>query len=384
MRLADFIRANHPAIITEWEAFARTCSPASGSMDVRSLADHASAMLVVIADDLSTPQDAAEQSEKSKGLAPSAVGEPVTAAGQHGASRAESGFTTEQMVAEFRALRASVIRLWIRDVRELTDEDLKDLTRFNEAIDQALAESVVRYTQDLDQSKEIFLAILGHDLRSPLGAVMMSADFMLETGELNEPHLTLTRRIASSSRRMEQLIGDLLDFTRSRLGGGIPIVREQMSVEKVVHDAVDEVLAAAPSRTIKIEARGGAPVEWDCGRITQAITNLLSNAVEHSPDGCEVTVKVDGTPDEASITVHNHGPTLTPDQLNGIFGSMKGAQRDKKGEPSGPLGHLGLGLYISERIAHAHGGRIDVSSSQEGGTSFTLTLPRTGTAPAQS
>jgi signal transduction histidine kinase len=337
-------------------------------------------MLTVIAKDLNTPQGGIEQSDKSKGLAPVAAGDPRTAAEEHGAARAVSGFTIDQMVAEFRALRASVIRLWAHEVHNLDAEHLIDLTRFNEAIDQALAESVLRYTQEIDQSKEIFLAILGHDLRSPLGAVMMSADFMLETGELEEPHLTLTRRIASSSKRMQQMIGDLLDFTRSRLGGGIPIVRAPMNLAKAVHDVVEEIVAADPSRLIKIEARGGDDVNMDCSRISQAIANLLSNAVEHRTPGSVVTVRVDGDADEAKITVHNEGKPLTADQMNGIFGSMKASKDEGNGTPSGPLGHLGLGLYITERIVHAHGGRITIESSESAGTTFKMLLPRHGVA----
>jgi signal transduction histidine kinase len=375
MRLAEFMAINREAIIAEWEAFARSCTPASTSMDVRSLADHANAMLTVIASDLESPQGVRAQKEKSLGRSTSAEGK-TTAAGEHGAARAESGFTIEQMVAEFRALRASVIRLWTRQERELRDEHLDDLMRFNEAIDQAVAESVVRYTQDLDQSKEIFLAILGHDLRSPLGAVMMSAEFMLETGDLSEPHLSLTKRILNSAKRMEQLVGDLLDFTRSRLGGGIPIVRAPMSVERAVHDVVDEILAGDPSRSIRIEARGGESVNWDCSRVSQAIANLLSNAVEHSAPGSPVTVKVKGTPQEVTVIVHNEGAPLSAEQINGIFGSMKGAQPDGQKSPGGPLGHLGLGLYIAERIAYAHGGSIRVESSQSSGTNFAMTLPR--------
>ena len=152
------------------------------------------------------------------------------AAEKHGAERAESGFTTDQMVSEYRALRANVIRLWTKAQGEITPTELDDLTRFNEAIGQSLAESISRFTQDLDHSKEMFLAILGHDLRAPLGAVITSAKFMLESQELTEPHLTLTSRIASSSTRMNHMVGALLDFTRSRLGGGIPIVRADMSM----------------------------------------------------------------------------------------------------------------------------------------------------------
>ena len=144
MRLADFIVANREPILVEWEAFARTCTPAAGTMDVVALRDHANAMLTAIAADLRTWQSGAEQEAKGTGDAPVEANEPDTAAEEHGSGRAASGFTVEQMVAEYRALRASVIRLWTKHEGRLETPDLEDLTRFNEAIDQSLAESVAR------------------------------------------------------------------------------------------------------------------------------------------------------------------------------------------------------------------------------------------------
>jgi signal transduction histidine kinase len=279
------------------------------------------------------------------------------------------------MVAEFRALRASVIRLWIKSEGAIGTEGIGDLTRFNEAIDQSLAESVSRYTQDLEHSKEMFLAILGHDLRTPLGAVIMSAEFMLETKELAEPHLTLTSRMLSSSRRMEHLIGDLLDFTRSRLGGGIPIERATMSMDKAVHDVVDEIAAAHPGRTFEIDARTGQQGEWDCARISQALTNLIVNAIDHGADGTVVTATVEGGDNEICVAVHNRGAPISPSQLNGIFNPMKTSEESNGS--TGSQANLGLGLYIAERIVHAHNGRLDVESSEAGGTTFTMRLPRT-------
>src|SRR5687768_3683168 len=301
MRLAEFILKHREPILAEWEAFARTCTPASGSMDIVALRDHANAMLTVIAADLATPQGGPAQAEKSKGRGPDLDPTERTAAEEHGSGRAESGFTVEQMISEYRALRASVIRLWTKVQGELGPADVEDLTRFNEAIDQSLAESVIRYTQDLDQSKEMFLAILGHDLRTPLGAVITSSKFMLETGELREPFSTLTSRIVSSATRMNHMVGALLDFTRTRLGAGIPIVRAQTNMGKVVHDVVNEIAAAHPDRTIGVSARGGLDAEVDCARITQVLTNLVSNALEHGFSQSVVAVDVSGSDKEIAI-----------------------------------------------------------------------------------
>ena len=375
MRLSNFIVANREPIMLEWEAFARTCSPASGSMDVDALRDHASEMLTVIAADLQKPQGGAEQSDKSKGNADNEAGSRKTAAERHGTDRAESGFSTDQMVAEYRALRASVIRLWTKAQTAEQPTDMEDLTRFNEAIDQALAESITRYTQDLGHSKDMFLAILGHDLRTPLSAIMMSASFMLETRELKEPHLTLASRIARSSTRMNQMIGALLDFTRSRLGGGIPIKRAPMNMGKAAHDVVEEISAAYPKRTIAIDARDSLDGEWDCSRVSQVLSNLIGNALEHGSKESTVNVTVDGGDGgEVMIAIHNHGPAIPPNLLNGIFNPMKAGMTDTAS--NGPAGNLGLGLYIADRIVFAHQGRIEVESGEDKGTTFKVHLPR--------
>ena len=374
MRLADFIEKNYEPILTEWVAFAETCGPAGGVMDRDALRDHALQMLHVIVADLRTPQSAAEQTKKSKGHADSGDDGVETAAEVHGAGRAESGFTVGEMVAEYRALRASVVRLWIKAQGSLTGDDLQDLMRFNEAIDQALAESITRYTLDVDHSREMFLAILGHDLRSPLSAVTMASQFMLELGELAEPNLTLTTRILRSSKRMNQMVGDLLDFTRTRLGPGVPIVRQEMDVAKETALAVEEMSAAYPESVIQLETSGDTKGKWDSGRVSQVIANLLGNAVQHGSATTPIVVKVRGDAKEVVLHVHNGGRPIPPSDLAGIFNPLK---RLRSGDtPAGATSSLGLGLYIVERIVSAHGGSIDVQSTKESGTSFTVHLPR--------
>lgn len=373
MRLADFIESNCEPILEEWVAFAKTCGPAAARLDTTALRDHALQMLQAIVADLRTPQTGAEELAKSKGQADGSAG-PDTAAEVHGAGRAESGFSVGEMVAEYRALRASVIRLWTRANGSLTGADLADLMRFNEAIDQALAESITRYTVDVDRSKDMFLAILGHDLRSPLGAVMMASQFMLELGELHEPNLTLTTRILRSAKRMNRMVGDLLDFTRSRLGAGVPIVRAEMDMGKEVTSAVEEIAAAHPESVVQLELSGDLRGKWDSARIGQVMANLIGNAVQHGSAKTVVSVGVRGEEKEVVLRVHNRSPVIPAADLPGIFGPFK--RLKSGGGAGGASSSLGLGLYIAERIVTAHGGTIRAESSDEGGTSFTVRLPR--------
>jgi signal transduction histidine kinase len=375
VRLSEFINEQREPILIEWEAFARQIGSITDSMDVDALRDHASEMLTVIAEDLDTPQTPREQRQKSVGHAPDEVSDPVTAAEHHGADRAERGFSIDEMVSEYRALRASVIRLWMQSCETLTESDVTDMMRFNEAIDQALAESIVRYTEDLAESREMFLAILGHDLRTPLGAIITSSAFMLQTDELEEPHLTLTARIASSSRRMAHMIGDLLDLTRSRLGGGIPIERGWTNAEAVVREVVNELAAMHPDRNVEVEASGDLRGRWDEGRLTQVMTNLIGNALEHGAHEAPVSVSLQGLKPEVTIAVHNHGVPIAASMARRIFDPMKRRQT-RGGRAPGASSHLGLGLYIAERIISAHGGTIDVASSASAGTTFTIHLPR--------
>lgn len=374
MRLADFITANVEPILAEWVAFAESCGTAGTTMDLTALRDHAVAMLGEIAADLRTSQTTTEQAAKSKGDAALDAEAPDTAAEVHGAGRAESGFTVGEMVSEYRALRASVIRLWTKANGSLTGDDLQDLMRFNEAIDQSLAESISRFATDIDRSRDMFIAVLGHDLRSPLAAIVMGSQFMLDTGELVEPHLALTTRIVRSAKRMNQMVGDLLDFTRSRLGSGVPIVRQDMDLAKEVSLAVDEITAAHPESVVQLTSTGDLRGAWDSARLGQVFVNLIGNAVQHGVANAPVTVTVSGGADEVVFTVHNRGRTISKAELGGLFGPFK---RLKAGTAATtPTTSLGLGLYIADRIVSAHGGSIGVESSDAGGTEFTVRLPR--------
>jgi signal transduction histidine kinase len=352
-------------------------------------------MLAAFADDLDAAQAPDVQAEKARGAATEAAtlaASQHSAAGEHGAGRAESGFTVAEMTAEYRALRASVVRLWIAaQGRALAEQDLEDLTRFHEALDQALAASLVRFEAGVEQAKETVLAILGHDLRTPLGAIQTSAAFLLETGAVAASGQPLAAQITTSARRAVTMVGELLDFTRSRLGGGIPVARAEGDVLALVREVVAEVAAAHPEGVIEVRTPGhpdGAPLRArvDAGRLGQALGNLLGNALQHGGAG-PVTVTLaagdaaDGategaTPRVVTVAVHNGGPPLAPAQRDGLFNPLQSrAVRPARGG-DGPTSSLGLGLYIAERIVHAHGGHLAVASGEHQGTTFTATLPR--------
>jgi signal transduction histidine kinase len=374
VRLADFIATNAESILAEWVTFAATCGPAGETMNLAGLRDHAMEMLRTIIADLGTAQSDMEQAEKSRGQAKHGGAGEYTPAEEHGAGRAELGFTIGEMISEYRALRASVLRLWSKANGSLTGPDLDDLTRFNEAIDQALAESTARYAQDVDQSKEMFVAILGHDLRTPIGAVIGSSQFMLEMGDLNERDRTLTAAMVRSAQRMNQMVGDLLDLTRSRFGSGIPIKRQGMDISAVARHAVDEMVAAAPESRLEFHAFGDLYGQWDAARIGQVLTNLLANAVQHGATEAPISMTVRGEATEVVLRVHNRGPVIPASRLDGLFNPLK--RLTSRENTAYGSGSLGLGLYIAERIVSAHGGTIDVSSSVDDGTAFTVRLPR--------
>jgi signal transduction histidine kinase len=376
VRLADYIEANIEPIMTEWVAFAATSGPAGQAMTVRALRDHAVDLLRTIVTDLRTPQTDAEQAAKSRGDAPPLDGEAKTAAEIHGSGRAEGGFTVPEMVSEYRALRASVIRLWTKENGSLTGADVEDLIRFNETIDQAVAESVVRYSEDVDRAQEMFVAILGHDLRAPLSTVMTATQFVIETGTLTDAErrsLTVGMRCG---RRMNQMIADLLDFTRVRLGAGLPINCADVDLGATVRHAVEEANAAARDRTLGCTITGDLQGRWDGARISQVLSNLLSNAVQYSAPDTRITVSARGEADEVVVRVHSEGAAIPSSELPRLFSPFKRLRAVSTGRSAGDSTNLGLGLYIAERIVSAHGGVIDVRSSPEAGTLFTVRLPR--------
>jgi PAS domain S-box-containing protein len=221
--------------------------------------------------------------------------------------------------------------------------------------------------------REHFVGIVGHDLRNPLTAILTAAQLLLRHGGLLERQARTVSRIAASSERMARMIGDLLDFTRSRLGGGFPIQTRRMDLRELCQAVIEELELAYPERTVEFEARGEAWGNWDPDRIAQVVSNLVGNALQHSPESGTVRVDLRDEGDRVLLETSNAGPVIPGEVLTHIFEpGRRGPAGRGRNESSG----LGLGLYIVQQIVFAHGGDISVRSSAEEGTTFTVSLPR--------
>lgn len=372
-RLADFIRQNHPAIVKEWIEFARTRSPASEGMSRLALQDHVVDILEFIAADIESAQTRAEQVEKSHGFGEANSPFRQSAAEIHAAIRLADGFDIDQMVSEYRALRASVVKQWVAQHESLASTDVDDLTRFNESIDQAVTESVAHYTKTINDSRNLFLGILGHDLRNPIGAAAMAAKRMEKSGSADPKQAKAVSEIVKTTGRATRILDDLLDLTRSSFGTDIPLGKSRFSIAGLCQDIADEFRGIDESRLIEIRSEGDSIGLWDQARMGQVLSNLIGNAVQYGDVSSPVTVTISGDESETvSISVHNFGTPIPLEKQRAIFRSwMRGQVNDASQHT-----HLGLGLYVAKLVVEAHGGKILVVSDEKRGTAFTLKLPR--------
>ena len=371
MTLSTFLRAHREQILEAFEAFARTLMPAGVNMVPVELRDHADEMLTAIAHDIEDPQTRDEQAEKSQGL--DTNGAMGVSGQQHADARIRHGFTPAQLMAEFRAMRASVLRLY----EDSGATDSAGVRRFNEAIDEALTESMTRYGVMTNLYRDQFVGVLGHDLRTPLNAIRTGAALLTASRDLGPRQTAVASAILRSADRMDRMIHDLLDLTLARLGGAIPIKRTPVDLADVCRDVCLEVQAARPDAILRFNAAGDLSGAWDGDRLAQVVTNLLSNAVQHG-EGGTVTLEADGAGDAVTVSVHNGGAPVPPELRHAIFEPLVRRQ------PGSDNGSIGLGLFIARAIVTSHGGELDVTSTAEEGTRFTVRLPRTVTPAAHS
>ena len=370
MRLADFIDANTPAILAEWEAFASSLLPAAAEMDATALRDHAEQILQAMAADLRVPQTRTEQSAKAKGRAALLPDSAETAAQIHALLRATGGFSIRQLVAEYRALRASVLRLWA-DAGAYGPQAMEDAGRFNEAMDQAIAESVDYFTSEVERWRAIFLGVLGHDLRGPLNAILLTSQVISALGA-GTPVSQQTERLIRSGERMKQLLDDLLDYNRTSLDVGLRVTPWPVDLAKVCREEVEVLRAALPASTIELMTEGSTKGSWDASRLKQVVSNLVINAARYGDPGGSIRVNLHGGDVEVLLSVENTGPSIPKELASSLFEPLR---RHAEFDAHGQGASLGLGLFIVRQIALAHGGNVGVESA-DGRTRFTVTLPR--------
>ena len=280
--------------------------------------------------------------------------------------------TGEQYETEFRLRRADGTYRWhlgralaSRDAQGRivkwfgTNTDVDEAKKFREELEKRT---------DFEQH---LLGIVSHDLRNPLAAILLSAATLLQTEDQNERTTRIARRIHSSAERSGRMIRDLLDFTQARLGSGIPLQRKPADLHALTSAALEEIELVAPDR-VELRRTGDAQGFWDVDRLSQVVTNLVSNALKYSPPGTPVKVQVQGGDDAAELSVQNLGAPIPPERLGKIFEPLQRAsdQIDRNDRS------VGLGLYIVDSIVRAHGGTVRVESTAAAGTTFTVRLPR--------
>jgi len=369
LELAEFIDRERRTIVAEWESFARTLLPAAGGLNALALRDHADEILTAIIRDMNSRQTATEQAEKSKGRGQAhRLGEMGKI---HATLRIEIGFKLGQMVAEYRALRASVLRLW-----EKIGGDPSGVTRFNESIDEALTEAVDSFTQTTERYRDQSVGILSHDLRNPLSGIILGATMLMSRqereslrGGTDKGVSVICTRILNSARRMDRMIGDLLDLTRTRFGKQIPMTRAPIDLEPLCRQVLAELEGQCPTR-LRFSTEGDLHGVWDGDRLAQVLSNLIRNAIQHGGTEDPITLVALGVGDEVLLKVHNGGPPIPEEALPRIFEPMIRLVEDKKNAG------LGLGLFIAFQVVMAHEGTLEVISTAEGGTTFTARLPR--------
>ncbi|HSD21932.1 MAG TPA: ATP-binding protein [Anaeromyxobacter sp.] len=222
------------------------------------------------------------------------------------------------------------------------------------------------------EAQERILGIVGHDLRSPLSAIQAGAT-LLSRRTLPPAEARTLARILSSSRRMAHMIRDLLDFTRVRDAGGIPLQPRATDLREVCSPVVEEATLRHGAGAVELRCEGDLTGAWDPDRLQQALANLVSNALQHAPAGSPVRVRASRERSCVRVEVENEGPPIPPDALRAIFEPFRRGDARHAGADG-----LGLGLFIVRTIVEAHGGRVEVASGPARPTTFTVRLPCDG------
>ena len=241
--LPDFIEKNREAILQEWDSFARSLDT-ERTMSPETQRDHAAQMLDAIANDMRTPESLVSKEQKGKGLSPDNSPELKTAGHEHAIARLAEQFSLSELVSEFRAIRASVLRLWARQHPNADDYHLNDIVRFNESIDEILAASSQSYATRINEARNVIIGILAHDLRNPIHSITLGGRYLLQSNATDANGIKTVARMQRAASRMSELVNNLLDYARTSLGDSIPVSPEATTMNAVCSRAIEEVESA--------------------------------------------------------------------------------------------------------------------------------------------
>lgn len=371
MRLSEFLGSSRDAIVAYSVEFAGRIPSLSGSrISLDILRDHLTRVLDEIALDLEQPQTSEESMRKSRGRAPRAPA--ATAAQLHGQFRAVSGLTIEQLVAEYRVLRSSVLRMW-SEASTPDEFTAQDTMRFHEAIDQAVAESVTFFSAEIEHWRALLLGVVGHDLRGPLNAVLLTSEVLMHE-VAGTPLATYAESITRSGRRIGTLLDSLLEYNTASLGTGMVLHRTPGDLVEALRDEIALLRTSLPGREIRLSSPAHCQADLDFSRVREALANLVYNAAQHGLPGSPIDVALEQAPGKVLLAVANEAEPMDPATLQGLFEPLprrtfEGSRRETR--------NLGLGLFIVRTIARAHGG--DASAHmRDRKVTFEMTLPTAG------
>ncbi|HLL52930.1 MAG TPA: ATP-binding protein [Myxococcaceae bacterium] len=242
--------------------------------------------------------------------------------------------------------------------------------------EHAIQARLQRERADFEQH---LIGIVSHDLRNPIGAILLGATGLLRKGDLSERQAKSVGRIHSAAERAHRMIRDLLDFTEARLAGAIRIERRATELHEILNAVLEEVAATHPGREVQWSRCTDCQGEWDPDRLAQLVQNLLTNALKYSPDGTPVRIETRADEDSVIVSVHNEGTPIPAERLERIFQPLQRAT----GEVDVTGRSIGLGLYIVKQVVDAHGGAVAVQSTAQAGTTFTVRLPRKAPPPTR-
>lgn len=369
MNLSDFIEANLHRLIDDWSDYARKVSIDCVGLSEQQLRNSARDLLLQIAADMRKSQTSAEQHAKSWGERPASDSGFNEAAHEHADDRLSQGFGINDVVAEYRALRASVLSQW-QQAPQSAALAFQEMIRFNEAVDQMFAESVRQHAQRTERIRDLFAGVLAHDLLSPLGAILASQELLLHDEGLSSRSVRAVESIHRSAVQMKRMIDDLRVFTRTRLDDSLPTSFTPQNMGHLCSEAIEEVRASYPDAHIDLRLVGELSGTWDGDRIRQLVVNLLTNAVRYGAG--QIVVEAQADHGQMTLTVSNEGNPIPTSAFPTLFDPLtRAALPDRTGTAAG----MGLGLYICQCIAQAHQGTIGVQSSERG-TTFTVQMPR--------